>query len=88
VLYFGTKGALWLARAVFEHAGMLLDRGFEHEEISDGFQKAAGWCVEHKKLELSPKLIMLASRAVKVILSGKEGEGDAGGLGVSFGAIE
>jgi len=87
VLYFGTKEALRLGRAVFEHAEALLDRGFGHEEIADGFEKAANWFVDHIGSNLSPEFVMTVTRTVKMALGqGDKEVEDAAGFGAGLGA--
>jgi len=73
-----------VARALLEHAEELLDRGFQPNDVGDGFEKAAGWCVKHKTLTLPPELIMSVSRAVMKILTGDKKVKDADGLGVAL----
>jgi len=90
VLYFGTKEALRLGRAVFEHAEELLDRGFQHEEIADGFEKAAEWFVNvnHTESELSPEFVMSVTRTVKMALTHNDKDKEGVRLGAQQNPVE
>jgi len=89
VLYFGTKGAVRLARTIFEHAEDLLNRGFGHEEIADGFERAANWFVNHIESHLSPEFIMMVTQTVKLALTQSEKEEEeADQVGVALEAQE